>query len=216
MVNDVTIRSRIVRHFAKPSGVLGHMAGYIMANRSSNIERNRWTVELLKIAPDHRVLEVGCGPGLGLKAAAALLETGQVVGLDHSAVMLTHSERRLHNEIRRGTCRLQLGGLDELADSAEQYDRIYSANVVQFFPDKEQAFRVIYRILVDGGVVASTYQPRHKNPTRSDAFDVAGRIAEAMECALFVDIETHELPIDPVPAICVTAIKKQTRSGNRS
>jgi cyclopropane fatty-acyl-phospholipid synthase-like methyltransferase len=203
----MTIRSKIVSQFSRPTGLLGHLAGYIMANRGSNIERNNWTVDLLKIAPSDCVLEIGCGPGIGLKAAAAGLKSGQITGIDHSAAMLAQSNRRMRKEIERGCCLLQLGGLELLADSSKLYDRIYSANVVQFFPNKELAFKNIYGCLADGGIVASTYQPRHKNPTRRDAFKMADDVSEAMESVGFTDIEIHELPIEPIPAVSVTGIK---------
>ncbi len=202
----MSIRSKIVSQFARPRGFLGHLAGYIMANRSSNIERNNWTVDLLGIQPGDKILEIGCGPGIGLKAAVARLETGQVTGIDHSSAMLTQASHCLHKEIERGRCQLQLGGLELLASTAYRYDRIYSANVVQFFPDKEIAFRRICNCLSSGGMVASTYQPRHKNPTRSDALEMAEQIKVAMESAGFKEIRSHELQLNPVPAICVTGM----------
>jgi hypothetical protein len=52
------------RQFRRPTGLLGRLAGWIMANRPSNIERNRWTVDLLNVQPSDHVLEIGFGPGL--------------------------------------------------------------------------------------------------------------------------------------------------------
>ena len=65
--------SPIARHlgdqFRRPRGPLGRVAGRIMAQRSSNVERSRWTVERLELNTDARVLELGYGPGLGIEAA---------------------------------------------------------------------------------------------------------------------------------------------------
>lgn len=39
----------VYRQFHKPTGFLGRIAGWILANRPSNIERNRWTVDQLEV-----------------------------------------------------------------------------------------------------------------------------------------------------------------------
>lgn len=56
------LRRRIVSQFHRPHGLVGRLAGFVMAHRPSNRQRNLWTVGLLEIAPSHRVLELGSGP----------------------------------------------------------------------------------------------------------------------------------------------------------
>lgn len=207
----MTIRSRIVSQFSRPRGLLGHLAGIIMANRTSNIARNNWTINLLEIEKDHQVLELGCGPGIGLKAAAARLETGRVTGIDHSSVMLKQAGRRLNSEMALGKCILQSGGLDWLAEHQNSFDRVYSANVIQFLPDLEEAFQAIFISLKSGGIVATTYQPRHENPTRWDALDMSEQIQKVMKNLGFAEVSHNELLLKPVPAICVVGKKIATR-----
>ena len=36
--------------FHQPTGAVGHVAGWIMGRRSSNVARNRWAVQLLDVA----------------------------------------------------------------------------------------------------------------------------------------------------------------------
>jgi hypothetical protein len=45
-----TLRARAVAQFGHPSGMLGRIAGAVMARRPSNRERNAWTVRLLDLA----------------------------------------------------------------------------------------------------------------------------------------------------------------------
>jgi len=97
----MSLRSTFVGQFRKPQGPLGQVAGFIMATRPSNRERNAWTVGLLRLEPGHTVLEIGCGPGLALKACAAQVTSGRVVGIDHSEAMVRQARRRLHAEIER-------------------------------------------------------------------------------------------------------------------
>jgi hypothetical protein len=56
----------VYSQFHRPAGLLGRVVGWIMANRPSNIERSRWTVDLLNVQPTDHVLEIGFGPGLAL------------------------------------------------------------------------------------------------------------------------------------------------------
>jgi len=58
----MSIVATVYRQFHKPTRFLGRVAGWIMANRPSNIERNRWTVDLLNVQPSDHVLEIGFGP----------------------------------------------------------------------------------------------------------------------------------------------------------
>ena len=55
------MRSAIVQQFGKPTGLLGEVAGLIMAVRPSNRERNRRTLEFLQRSarPGDPVLSVG-------------------------------------------------------------------------------------------------------------------------------------------------------------
>lgn len=156
------------------------------------------------------MLEIGCGPGIALKACAAKVPEGCVVGIDHSEVMVSQARQRLAGEIKTGRADVRLEGLFDGSLEVETYDRVYSLNVVQFFLDMEEGFRRIHECLVAGGMVATTYQPRSKNPTRGNALEMAASIEKTMKAVGFVDIERHELPLDPVPAICVIGRKAET------
>ncbi len=203
----MNIRNYIVGQFGKPRGPVGQLAGWIMANRGSNLQRNSWTIDLLDIDATDRVLEIGCGPGVGLERAVARAIGGQVVGLDHSATMLQQAAARNAAALSAGKLELLLGGLDVLDALSRPFDKVFSANVVQFFADKKAAFRANYTAITPGGTIATTYQPRHKNPERKDALRFAEEVSEHMAAAGFSAIRTEKLPLQPVPAICVLGIR---------
>jgi len=203
----LALRDRIVSQFRQPKGLPGRLAGLIMTNRPSNRRRNAWTVELLALEPHHRVLEIGCGPGLALELCAEITARGSVVGIDHSTVMVERAGRRFAQEIHSGRVEIRLGNFLEIAAFPSAFDRIYSVNVVQFLPDLNRSFEQIRSCLAAGGRVATTYQPRSKNPTREQALEMAKYIETAMQEVGFAQIERHELPLKPVPAICVIGVK---------
>ena len=101
----------------------------------------------------------------------------------------------------------QLASLAEFAAELQGFDRILSLNVVQFLPDMGQGFRQIHRCLAEHGRAVTTFQPRSSRPTRAQALDMARRIEAAMLETGYDEIERHELPLEPVPAICVSGVK---------
>ena len=87
--------------FHQPTGAVGHVAGWIMGRRSSNVARNRWAVQLLDVQPADRVIELGCGPGVAIAALATRAIRGLVVGVDHSQVMIRQAPDL--RKVRTGT-----------------------------------------------------------------------------------------------------------------
>ena len=199
----MSLRKTIVGQFKNPHGWLGSIAGWIMANRRSNRQRNLWTVDLLQLKPDDRIIEIGCGPGLALEACLAQAAAGEVVGLDHSRTMLDQARVRNAGASSDGRLQLRLESLDELPPGFGPFDKLYSANVVQFLPDRAAAFRKIHALLKPNGIAATTYMPRSKNPSRAEALAMADEIEGHMKVAGFVGIRIEELPLRPVPAVCI-------------
>jgi cyclopropane fatty-acyl-phospholipid synthase-like methyltransferase len=199
----MSLGARFVAQFGKPEGRLGAFAGWIMAHRGSNRERNRWTVDLLEIAPDDRVLEFGCGPGLALAEAAARATRGRVVGIDHSSVMIEQARARLRKLGLDARAELQLGGVDALAALPGPFDKVLSVNLIQFVADKPALFQSFRRLLAPGGRMASTYMPRHRGATGADTRRMAEELAGLMRASDFAEVRIEELPLKPVPAVCV-------------
>lgn len=193
----------VVSQFAKPRGILGSIVGFILANRSSNVQRGRWTVDILKLSPRDRVLEVGCGPGVALKTCLKRLKEGSAVGIDHSDVMIDQARRRNVRAIRKKRLRLIVGMIEDLPANEPAFDSIFSINLIQFIDNKQAFIAECVKRLAPNGVLATTFQPRGRNPTREAALTMAGALTELMTNAGFTDVRTEILEISPVPAICV-------------
>lgn len=135
------------RQFHQPSGMLGRLAGWIMANRPSNVARNLWTVDLLQVREGDHVLEIGFGPGVAIEAVVRRASKGRVVGIDHSALMVQRASRRIPS------VELRHGGLELLPQLGETFDKIFSVNVLQFLRDRGEALGLIRAALKPGGLV---------------------------------------------------------------
>ena len=49
-----------------------------------NADCGAWVIDLLEIAPDDRVLELGFGPGVVIQRLAKLAAAGHIAGIDLS------------------------------------------------------------------------------------------------------------------------------------
>lgn len=203
----MSIKQNIIAQFKRPHGYMGHLAGLIMANRPSNIERNDWTLSLLELKSQDIVLEIGFGPGIAIEKAARQVSHGLIVGVDHSETMLHQASRRNANAIQQGKVKLFLGTIYDLPDSDLFFDKIYSANVVQFWEDPEKEFARLYALLTSGGKIATTYMPRHRGATNSDAQKKAGEIASYLHAVGYKNVHIMEKPMRPLAVICVLAEK---------
>src|SRR5687768_399653 len=105
----------LVGQFGHPRGAVGNVAGWVMARRPSNRQRNRWVVSLLDVQPTDRVLEIGFGPGLAIAELSRRVgPAGHVYGIDRSDVMLRQATRRNAAAIQAGRVTLTVGAVEHL------------------------------------------------------------------------------------------------------
>src|SRR5258708_34793453 len=76
--------------FGKPTGVMGKLAGHMMAMK--NGDRSTWVFSLLDLKPGEHVLEIGFGPGADIARASS--SAAFVAGIDHSVVLVPEATRR--------------------------------------------------------------------------------------------------------------------------
>jgi SAM-dependent methyltransferase len=198
--------TRLIAQFHHPRGATGRAVGWVLAHRSSNVQRNRWVVSLLDVLPEERVLEIGFGPG---RAIADLSRRSEhVYGLDHSAVMLRQASRRNAEAIRTGRVTLTCGSVDRLPPAlAGPFDAILSVNSLGSWPEPSERLQELRDRLTPGGRIAIASQPRHPGATAPDA---ARTIGELLQAAGFTQLTTKTLDLDP-PVVCVIAINPGPR-----
>jgi len=73
-------RGILMRMFGRPEGVLGRLGGVIMAR--TNYLAAKEVIGLLDVRAGDKVLEVGFGPGVGIKLMAERVSDGCVAGID--------------------------------------------------------------------------------------------------------------------------------------
>ena len=152
-------------------------------------EANHWIMSLLDIRPDDRVLDVGCGPGVGVAAAARQATDGLVVGVDASATMVRQAARRNRASIRQGRVEIRRGDATRLALPDGGFTKAASLDSFQFWPDPHAALRELRRVLVPTGRVAIGLMARTDDPRDPTVEPVwAQDLDAALQAAGFGDL----------------------------
>lgn len=195
----------VVGQFGHPRGAAGKVAGWVMAHRSSNRQRNSWVVSLLDVRPTDRVLEIGFGPGLAIAELSRRIgASGHVYGIDHSDVMLGQAARRNAAAIRAGRVTLTRASVDQLPPAlGGPFDAILAVNSFGFWPAPTERLEQLSGRLTPGGRIAIASQPRCPGATTSTSLNAAHKIDDLLRGASFTQMRTETL--DP-PVVCVLAV----------
>jgi len=193
----------IRRQFGHPAGALGWLVGHVMAIK--NRSRGEWVLSLLELQPTDRVLEIGFGPGVDVRRASPRVPHGLVAGVDPSHEMLRQALRR--NACARARVDLRMGTAAALPFAESDFDKVFSSNSVQFWPDLDAGLVELRRVLRPGGRAVISVQPRSKGATVDTTAEWGRRLAQAMIAKGFTDVRTESLAMRPVPAVAVIGLK---------
>ena len=64
--------------------------------------RLRWAVQLLDVAPDDQILEIGPGPGVSVALVCERLTGGRITAIDRSATAIERATRRNAHPVAAG------------------------------------------------------------------------------------------------------------------
>lgn len=146
----------------KPSGILGRLVGNVMQNM--NEANARWTVSLLDVQPESRVLEIGFGPGVAVQYAAEKASRGFVAGIDLSKMMVQAARKRNAAAIRAGLVDLKQGDVSALPYPDESFDKALAIHSIMFWSEPVECLKALRRVLRPGGVLAITIIPKGRRP----------------------------------------------------
>ncbi|KAB8143733.1 class I SAM-dependent methyltransferase [Chloroflexia bacterium SDU3-3] len=155
--------SYIDRQHQQPSGPVGRVIGERMVRQHA--PENAWAMRLLQIGAGDRVLDLGCGPGLGLALALQCSLCEHIVGLDLSPTMLRSSARRNRAALAEGRLALMRGDLASLPLRDAQFDKVLSIHTLYFWPEPMAVFQRIIGLLAPGGRSATIFATARTEPT---------------------------------------------------
>ncbi|WP_046472190.1 class I SAM-dependent methyltransferase [Allosalinactinospora lopnorensis] len=174
--------------FALPRGLIGHLAGWIMAraNRAQNTE----VAGFLGIGDEEDVLEVGHGPGVLIELLARHRGV-TVTGVDPSSEMVRMALRRNAEAARAGRVRVRRAGAQATGCEDASMDLVVSVNTVAMWPSLDDCLAEFHRVLRPGGRSVITW---HRRPARfALTVEELSTVEEAVR-KRFGAAERHELP----------------------
>lgn len=200
----------IARQFCLPTGLLGRVVGRGMSRH--NEREARWTVDLLAIEPDARVLEVGFGPGVAIQYAAERATRGHVSGVDYSDAMVKMAGKRNASGLANGSIDLAKGDVRSLPYVDNSFDRAFSIHCVYFWREPVAGLREIQRVLRPSGIIAITIRPVdqwHGRRPPADVFHLyrGDEVATLLSDSGFRDPRVVPYPQRDKPGACILATK---------
>lgn len=162
-------------------------------------ERFAWAIEVLRIEPGHRVLEVGCGHGVAVSLVCERLGPGgRITAIDRSHAMIAAARRRNLSHVESGRAVLEAVALEDADLGEQRFDRVFAFNVAPFWLAPKQALDIIRGHLAPSGALYLFWDARRQTQT-----ELGKRLAERLLLGGFAIEQVLLEKLKPVPAVCV-------------
>jgi ubiquinone/menaquinone biosynthesis C-methylase UbiE len=151
MYDRNALRARALRPWSAPTGLLGRLAGWEMTTGKRTLNAEVCTV--VDPQPRERILEVGFGPGVTLRALLTAQPGAHYVAVDPSVVMLTQARRRNAAAITAGRLTLELGHAESLRVASASIDKALTLNSLAHWSQPSRGLAELGRVLRPGGLL---------------------------------------------------------------
>jgi Cyclopropane fatty acid synthase and related methyltransferases len=141
---------KLFSNFRKPEGFLGGLIAGLMNKGHAPLTRQ--VVDQLDVRPGDVVLDIGCGGGGAIRLMAE--RAVKVHGVDYSEASVRKSIAANKAGVAAGKVAIEVADVRALPFPAEMFTLVTAFETVFFWPDLEECFRGILKILKKGGCFA--------------------------------------------------------------
>jgi ubiquinone/menaquinone biosynthesis C-methylase UbiE len=203
----------LVQQFRRPSGVMGRVAGAMMA--AVNTPLVKMVTTAVAATDGERILDIGFGPGVSLVLLARAAPAAMVTGIDPSPVMVRMARRRTAGLADQPDIRLGTAASLPWPDGA--FDVVCATNSVQLWQPLPASLSEVARVLRPGGRLVLGVHERAVLPAGGTAgrhFDQ--RLLPALQSAGFTDVDAGYRPTRGGQALVCRAHRRPDPAGGQA
>lgn len=179
----------------KPKGIGGKIMVNMMNTGHSSMAE--WGFKHIEIANNNICLDIGCGGGANVKKLLEKSPHGKVTGIDYSEISVKKSQKSNKIEIANKRCEILQGNVMELPFGNETFDVITAFETIYFWPDINDAFKQVYRVLKSTGIFMICNESNGENSKEEKWTNIiqgmkiynSEQIRKSLEGAGFTDIK---------------------------
>lgn len=151
----------IEKQGSKPTGFIGKIVGLMMNKYHTSLYIDYFKDNLPR--DNSTILDIGCGGGKFLKYLSKKNNSYLLYGLDHSLEMVTLSQKINKQAIDQKRVEIFQGSVTMIPLDNSQLDLVTAFETVQFWPEINNSFKEISRVLKQGGefLIINRYPPEN-------------------------------------------------------
>ena len=111
---------------------------------------SEFAFECVNVEENDSILDIGCGGGVNIEKFLKLTSEN-VDGLDYSDISVAESIKRNHKAVDLRKCKVIEANVCDMPIDDESYDLISAFETIYFWPDIENTFKEVLRILKPKG-----------------------------------------------------------------
>ncbi len=144
------IKKIFASQFKKPGGFFGNYYSNLM--EKSNRRNYVVIINDLKIQANDKILEIGYGPGIGIRLILENCNSCLIHGIDFSKLMFRKASELNRKSILDKNVKLYLGDFISFLIESNYYDKVFCLNVVYFWDKLHIPFQKVNSVLNNNGV----------------------------------------------------------------
>ena len=111
---------------------------------------SEFAFKCVDVGTNDRILDIGCGGGVNIEKFLKLTDNN-VDGIDYSDVSVKESAKRNQKAIGDKRCRIIQADVSKMPIDDEVYDLVSAFETIYFWPDIENTFKEVLRIIKPNG-----------------------------------------------------------------
>lgn len=140
---------KIANQFKKPGGLLGRLVSKLMIK--GNKHAYDTIIGEMQLTSEHKVLEIGYGPGAGIRDIFKKVSPAEFLGIDFSQLMFEKASKLNKAIIDSVKVKLLYGDFLTTQFEANHFDKVFCLNVVYFWEEPVVPFKKIWSLLKEDG-----------------------------------------------------------------